>query len=282
MRGKRLVVALAVAAWLSEWIVGWSNHLGRVGDVISTVWLIAFGVLVVATLPKKLPRGLHTWGWMFALLVISGARAWWFGGTDLGLFAELSKQAPDVQQWFSDRDIAMIDAIANIWILGLAIGLAAAVDAMIFALTSWIGGLVYARREEPRVGLLPRICVFVLQAPAFVIEMGVGVAVFAGAMQIATHSELRTRAPALGELDLLATAGFGLIAWAIATLHLQCLFGLAKGRLPNRIALGVFAVAGAVGVAALSGHVQGIALAAVWLVTQLAALRWAKPRSATQ
>lgn len=69
-------------------------------------------------------------------------------------------------------------------------------------------------------------------------------------------------------------------AWALAVLHLRCLEQLARGGALHRWILGAFALAAALAIAIASGPSPGgVACALAWLGAQVAALRWARPRT---
>jgi hypothetical protein len=276
---KRAAVALAAVLWLLEWVFGWSQHLGKLGDLISTAWLALFAYFVFESRLWRIPRAVHTWMWMIALLVVSVVRAWWLGGSDeLGFFKGLAEQFPQSRHHLTHEDVAILDAFFDVMLVGAAVGIAGAVEGAIIALTSWIADGFRKGREPARVDLLLRIIVVALQAPIFLVVMGTGFAAIGGATVLATHelpgtaSDLRSYVPWI--------AGYGLAAWAFATFHLGRLFALARGSRINRTLLALIGIAAAVTVVALGAHgVRAIAGLVIWVAMQLLALRFATPTS---
>jgi hypothetical protein len=274
---KRAAIGLVALLWLLEWVFGWTQHLGKLGEGISLIWLTLLGYFVVET-RHRLPRAVHTWGWMFALLVVSVVRAWWIGTDGLGLFSELVKQLPQSGHHLTKDDVEMMDALFDVMISGVVVGIAGALEALIIAVTSWFADRFRTDRQPPRVDLLSRLVVFVLQVPIFLVLMGTGFAAIGGATVLATHGIPANQA---GVGDFVPwIAGFGLAGWVLATFHLERLYALANGSAINRLVLAVFAIAAAGGAIALGAHsVKGIAVLVVWVAAQLLTLRFASPTS---
>ncbi|MEZ4453985.1 MAG: hypothetical protein R3B09_31295 [Nannocystaceae bacterium] len=281
---RRLWTAALFVLWLLEWVLGWSEHLGPLTGVIELLWLCGLAYFVIEGRSGRLPRALHTWGWMLAVLAIAALRALWIGDAGLLLFTEIAREADPA--WISElahrREFTAADAVATSLILGLVIGLAGLVEAAIIAAMSKVGDLFRERREPARVGLLPRIAVTALQAPIFLALMGFGLACLAGALGTLAHpgsDVARPGADLRGWIEVIALVGGG--AWALAVVHLRRLEALAAGGAASRWILAAFALAGALAWAAASGPSPGgVALAALWLIAQLGALRWARPAPA--
>src|SRR5580704_4002179 len=265
---KRGAIAIAAALWLLEWVTGWSAHLGdTLGSVIGLVWLVMFGYFVVVSRQGKIPRALHTWGWMTAVLVVSVARAWWIGvsAERSHVFAELAAHFPGIPPIDPQErkvEIAIVDALFSVVAVGFVVGLVGAFEASIIGVTSWFADRFRADREPPRVGLVSRLAIMVLQAPIFVGVMAIGLAAVGGATDLAP-----------------GIAGFGVAVWALATFHLGRLYALARGGLVNRVVLAAFGIAAVVALVAFGARsVSAVVTLVVWLGLQLVAIRFARPR----
>lgn len=279
-------LGLGFLLWVSEWIFSWSSWLGPVGVVVSLLWFIGLGYFVLASRSGRLPRALHTWGWMAAVLAIAALRAWWVGDEGLLFFAAMIREAGleevaqlAAQPAFAQREFAAYDSLVTSMLVGALIGLVGAIEAVIIAVTSWVGDLLREDRVKARVGLLPRITVFLLQAPIFVVMIAGGLAAGAGAIGTIAHprAEMTGRFAELGDFVQLC-AVVGVAAWVLAVVHLGRLHALAAGGRGTRVLLGLFAVAGAAGLAVIAESVLGYVASALWLVLQVAALRWARPK----
>ena len=102
-------------------------------------------------------------------------------------------------------------------------------------------------------------------------------------MTAAVHGVPGVKLPASTGDDLLRLGALGLGAWALATFHLDRLLALVHGGLATRLVLAGFGIAAALSLGYSENHdksVEGVAGAAVWLVAQLMALRWAHPNAA--
>jgi|HubBroStandDraft_6_1064221.scaffolds.fasta_scaffold133254_3 hypothetical protein len=281
---KRGAIAIAAALWLLEWVTGWSAHLGdTLGSVIGLVWLVMFGYFVVVSRQGKIPRALHTWGWMTAVLVVSVARAWWIGvsAERSHVFAELAAHFPGIPPIDPQErkvEIAIVDALFSVVAVGFVVGLVGAFEASIIGVTSWFADRFRADREPPRVGLVSRLAIMVLQAPIFVGVMAIGLAAVGGATDLATHAT-RPDTPETVRALAPGIAGFGVAVWALATFHLGRLYALARGGLVNRVVLAAFGIAAVVALVAFGARsVSAVVTLVVWLGLQLVAIRFARPR----
>ncbi len=276
----RIWPAALFVLWLLEWIAGVSAHLGPLAGAIGLLWLGGLVVFVFATRRRGRPA-LHTWGWMFAVLVVAAARALWLGDAGLRPFTEVLRDADPrlVAAFVVHPEFTVADAVATSAAHGLAFGLAGLVEATIIAATSGLADLLGGRREPARVGLLPRLAVTLLQAPVFLALMGLGLATLAGALGTLAHPDASAASPKVDLRESMALlALLGGVAWTLAVLHLRRLEQIARGGRTNHWVLGAFALAAALAVAFASGPSPGgLACALAWLVLQLAALRWARP-----
>lgn len=278
---RRALKAGLFGLWILEWILGWSSWLGPLEGIIEVVWFLGLAYFVLESRSGRLPRALHTWGWMGAVLGIVVLRALWVGDEGLLFFSELAREAGEAgwEPVLARGEWIAVDSLATSMILGLAIGALGLMEAAIIAAMSRVGDLFRERAEAPRVGLLPRLAVTLLQAPIFLGLMGVGLTAVAGAFGADAHPGRDAGRPEVDTAGLLwIVRGVGLGAWVLAVVHLRRLEALAAGGAVTRLLLGLFALAAAAAWIVAAGLDLGsLALALLWLGLQIAAIRWARP-----
>ncbi|MCB9701629.1 MAG: hypothetical protein H6711_07050 [Myxococcales bacterium] len=267
------------ALWLLEWVFAFSAALGRPGELLGLLWWIALAYFVIESRTGRMPRWLHTWLWLGAVLGIAVLRAWVIGDEGLLIFhafAEMAGEPERLGALVASGEWIAADALVTSMLLGMLIGIAGLCESLVIMGMSWVGDLLGSRREAARVGIVPRMVVWALQAPIFGGLMGCSLAIIAGAVGALVH-------PGTSEVGDTAglALGVGLGGWALAVLLFGRLGALARGGLVTRVILGIYAVFGVVVLLALTLPGLGALLLGIaWLIAQVAALRWARPRAA--
>lgn len=256
-----------MALWSVDWIFGATLYLGTVGEYLHLASYAAFFYFVVASRIANIPRWIHTWGWMSAVLVVTIIRAW-IGGDRLLL--------DGASLWFETLPESMSPqwqesvALVRTMLLGQASGVLGGGDALIVVLGCWLGDRLREDRKQARVPLLPRLVVLLLQMPILFIVLTLGLAGIGGQVALWTrHVADQNTSYASG---FFLAVSFGI--WALGVFHYMGLRALARGRLPVRLMLGLVAALSAALVVSIDG---GWIATIAWFLVQIAALVWARP-----
>ena len=170
------------ALWLLEWVFAFSAALGRPGELLGLLWWIALAYFVIESRTGRMPRWLHTWLWLGAVLGIAVLRAWVIGDEGLLIFhafAEMAGEPERLGALVASGEWIAADALVTAMLLGMLIGIAGLCESLVIMGMSWVGDLLGSRREAARVGIVPRMVVWALQAPIFGGLMGCSLAIIA-------------------------------------------------------------------------------------------------------
>lgn len=281
-----------IGLWLSEWLLQWSDALGPLTEPIAWLWLAGLVVLVVRSrIRTRLPAAVVVWAWMAALLAVAAFRAWWLarGGplTDVvhaPEFFELLREFPAHTHTDFQRLAQLFDVLATPLAIGFTGGIVAAFEIAVVGLA-----LAIARRlrdyPPPRVGLLARLAVVLLQIPTLLLVPALGHAMLAGTIA-GLSPDFVTAAPpeatrTLAELraHLGPILGLAIAGWALGAVHLRRLLALADGGRVTRLVLALFAALPAALVVAARPGVGPTIAVLLWAAVQLALLGLAcRPR----
>jgi hypothetical protein len=277
---RRAAFAIVLVVWAVFWMCGWITAFGTgtVGKTVSIGWLLMFGYLVVETRAARVPRSVHLIGWMTALLLVTMVKAWRFDPTaEPALFQTWFQQQPQLfaNDSMTAHDRAAMDAILGSVLAGIGLGLGGALEMLVIAIATWIGGLLRPDREPARVDWVPRLVVIVLQLPLLLALAAAGFGLVGGGTTYLVHDV--PLSPALRGEDAPAIWALGAGLWALAVFQLDRWFALARGAWWTRGALALLAVAATAGVLASGAGIAADVATLVWCALQLLALRWARP-----
>jgi hypothetical protein len=231
--------------------------------------VVALCFLVATTRVWRIPRTLHIAAWLLVLLGISLARAW-----GVAFVPSPFAHAPG---WLTPPDRQVVATMIDTFVVGLVVGITAAMELCVFLAGSWIGGIVQPKRPEvartplARVSLLRRMAVVVLHVPLAAGLFGVASALAAGGLRLWLHDDplgtAHTSTPAM-------LAGGTL--WLIALVHVDRLFAIGSGARLTRIVLAVTGVVATAILLSTRPSLAGGVLMVAWCIAQLAALWYAR------
>ncbi len=272
------------ALWSLEWVFSWSSALGWVAAPLQLAWWVGLAYFVVATRRLRAPGWLRTWLWLAAALAVTVARAVWIGEAGLSLFSALF-DTPETralgEHLLAHEGVRAFDAVFTSMFLGLLVGFYGACEAVFIAIAGGLTALLDGSRRAARVGWVKRAAVVLVQGPMVFLLLFAGLSAIAGALGAWVHPE-STAAGARPIAQLpgqVAAIGVGL--WALALAQLRWFAVLARGRVGARLCLGALGLAVTATLVYLTGpDARGVALGLVWLIVQVGALAWARPRPA--